>query len=59
MSGEAGSGDGARIGDLGPNRKGSLSRSAAEVSGGELRVRDVEEVRDLIVNGQKSLRLPP
>ena len=58
MSGEAGSGDVARIGDLGLNRKGSLSRSAAEVSSGELRVRDVEEVRDLIVNGQKSLRLP-
>ena len=52
------SGRGACVGDLTPNRKGSLTRSAAEVSSGEFGERDVEEVCDLIVNRQKLLRLP-
>ena len=47
----------ARLGDLAPSRKGSLARSAAEVSRGRFGIRDVEEVRDLIVNRQKPLRL--
>ena len=51
------SGSGARLGDLAPNRKGSLARSAAEVSSGGFGIGDVEEVCDLIVNRQKPLRL--
>ena len=34
-----------------------LARSAAEVSSGEFWIRDVEEIRDLIVNRQKPLCL--
>ena len=49
---------GIRFGDLAPSRKGSLARSAAEVSRDGFRIRDVEEVRDLIVNRQKPLCLP-
>ena len=48
----------ARLGDLAPSRKGSLARSAAEVGRGGFGIRDVEEVRDLIVNRQKPLCLP-
>ena len=48
----------ARLGDLAPSRKGSLARSAAEVSRDGVRIRDVEEVGDLIVNRQKPLGLP-
>ena len=40
-----------------PSRKRSLAQSAAEVGGGGFRVRDVKEVRDLIVNRQKLLCL--
>ena len=47
-----------RLGDLAPNCKGLLTRSAAKVSSGESGERDVEEVCDLIVNRQKLLRLP-
>ena len=47
-----------RFGDLAPSRKGSLARSAAEVGRGGFGIRDVEEVRDLIMNRQKPLRLP-
>ena len=46
-----------RFGDLALSRKGSLARSAAEVSRGRFGIRDVEEVRDLIVNRQKPLCL--
>src|ERR1700722_1713619 len=53
-----GSGRSAGLGDLAPSRKGSLARSAAEVGRGGFGIRDVEEVRDLIVNRQKPLRLP-
>src|SRR5580704_6792916 len=53
-----GSGRSAGLGDLAPSRKGSLARSAAEVGRGGLGIRDVEEVRDLIVNRQKPLCLP-
>jgi hypothetical protein len=54
---EVGSGSSARLGDLAPSGKGSPARSAAEVSSGEFGIRDVEEVRDLIVNRQKPLCL--
>src|ERR1700722_9161832 len=54
---EVRSGGSARLGDLAPSRKGSLARSAAEVSSGGFGIGDVEEVRDLIVNGQEPLRL--
>ena len=48
----------ARLGDLAPSRKGSLARRTAEVGRDGFGIRDVEEVRDLIVNRQKSLCLP-
>ena len=48
----------AGLGDLAPSRKGSLARSAAEVSRDGFGIRDVEEVRDLIMNRQKPLCLP-
>jgi hypothetical protein len=48
----------AGLGDLAPSRKGSLARSAAEVGRGGFGIRDVEKVRDLIVNRQKPLCLP-
>ena len=47
----------AGLGDLAPSRKGSLARSAAEVGRGGFGIRDVEEVRDLIMNHQEPLRL--
>ena len=50
-------GSSARLGDLAPSRKGSLARSAAEVGRGGSGIRDVEEVRDLILNRQKPLCL--
>ena len=48
----------ARLGDLAPSRKGSLARRTAEVGRDGFGIRDVEEVRDLIVNRQKPLCLP-
>jgi hypothetical protein len=48
----------ARLGDLALSCKGSLARSAAEVGRGGFGIRDVEEVRNLIVNRQEPLRLP-
>ena len=48
----------ARLGDLAPSRKGLLARSATGVGRGGFGIRDVEEVRDLIVNRQKPLCLP-
>ena len=47
----------ADLGDLAPSRKGSLARSAAEVGRDGFGIRDVEEVRDLIVNREKPLCL--
>jgi hypothetical protein len=55
--GEKRSNSGIRFGDLAPSRKGSLARRAAEVSSRRFGIRDVEEVRDLIVNRQKPLCL--
>src|SRR5271154_3332133 len=52
------SGDSACLGNLGPNRKCSLARSAAEVGSHGLGIGNVEKVRDLIVNRQKPLCLP-
>ena len=52
------SGDGACVGDVAPDSKAVVTRSAAEVGRGGFRIRDVEEVRDLIVNRQKPLCLP-
>jgi hypothetical protein len=48
----------ARLGDLAPGPKGSLARRTGEVGRDGFGTRDVEEVRDLIVNRQKSLCLP-
>ena len=45
------SGGGAGFGDRPANCKALLARSAAEVSSDGFGIRDVEEIRDLIVNG--------
>jgi Arm DNA-binding domain len=55
---EVRSGDSACLGDLGPNRKSSPARTAAEVGTHGFGIGNVEEVRDLIVNRQKPLCLP-
>jgi SAM-dependent methyltransferase len=52
------SGDGACVGDLAPDSKAAVTRSAAGCSGCRFWMRDVKEVRDLIVNRQEPLRLP-
>jgi hypothetical protein len=51
------SGDSAGLGNLAPEREGSLTRGAAEIGCDGFGVWNVEEVRDLIVNQQKTLRL--
>jgi hypothetical protein len=51
------SGRGACLGDLTPNRRGSLARSAPEVSRDGFGIGNVEEVRDLVMSRQKPLRL--
>jgi hypothetical protein len=52
------SGDGACVGDFAPDSKAVVTRSAAGCSRCRFWIRDVKEVRDLIVNRQKPLRLP-
>jgi CubicO group peptidase (beta-lactamase class C family) len=52
------SGDGACVGDLAPDSKAAFTRSAAGCSRCRFWIRDVKEVRDLIVNRQEPLRLP-
>jgi Homeodomain-like domain len=52
------SGDGACVGDLAPDSKAAVTRSAAGCSRCRFWIRDVKEVRDLIVNRQEPLRLP-
>ena len=52
------SGDGACVGDLAPDSKAAVTRSAAGCSRCKFWIRDVKEVRDLIVNRQEPLRLP-
>ena len=49
---------GSDLRNLAPDGEGLLARSAAEVSSDGFGVRDMEEVRDLIMNGQEPLRLP-
>jgi hypothetical protein len=52
------SGDGACVGDLVPDSKAAVTRSAAGCSRCRFWIRDMKEVRDLIVNRQEPLRLP-
>src|SRR5580704_10121938 len=52
------SGEGACVGDLAPDSKAAVTRSAAGCSRCRFWIRDVKEVRDLIVNRQEPLRLP-
>jgi hypothetical protein len=55
--GQALSGNGVGLGDLAQNRKYALTRSAASGGCRRLWIRNVEQIRDLIVNRQEPLRL--
>jgi len=52
------SGRGRCLGDLAPNREGAPTCSAADGGGRGFWIRNVEEVCDLIVNGQEPLPPP-
>ena len=52
------SGEGACVGDLAPDSKAAVTRRAAGCSRCRFWIRDMKEVRDLIVNRQEPLRLP-
>jgi hypothetical protein len=54
---EVRSGRSACLGDFAPSSEGALARSAAAVGSDGFGIGNVEEVRHLIVNRQKSLRL--
>ena len=47
---------GSNFGDVAPNLESALPRSAKMLSGRLLRIGNVKEIRDLVVNGQEPLR---